>query len=115
MAIIPLVVTREQNVIAAGQITATDQLTDLSKIAKPGTVTVFLEPLYQGGLDGVPPGSSCIVNAYSNNHDLIASGKVGSLEKAYLHMVDAVALVHALIIRLKAIVLPLKVLVLGGH
>jgi multidrug resistance efflux pump len=115
MAIIPLVVTREQNVIAAGQITATDQLTDLSKIAKPGTVTVFLEPLYQGGLDGVPPGSSCIVNAYSNNHDLIASGKVGSLEKVYLHMVDAVALVHALIIRLKAIVLPLKVLVLGGH
>jgi multidrug resistance efflux pump len=115
MAIIPLVVTREQNVIAAGQITATDQLTDLSKITKPGTVTVFLEPLYQGGLDGVPPGSSCIVNAYSNNHDLIASGKVGSLEKVYLHIVDTVALVHALILRLKAIVLPLKVLVLGGH
>ncbi len=115
MAIIPLVVTREQNVIAAGQITATDQLTDLSKIAKPGTVTVFLEPLFKGGLDGVPPGSSCIVNAYSNNHDLIASGKVGGLEKVYLHIVDAVALVHALIIRLKAIVLPLKVLVLGGH
>jgi multidrug resistance efflux pump len=115
MAIIPLVVTREQNVIAAGQITATDQLTDLSKITKPGTVTVFLEPLYKGGLDGVPPGSSCIVNAYSNNHDLIASGKVGFLEKIYLHIVDTVALVHALIIRLQAIVLPLKVLVLGGH
>jgi multidrug resistance efflux pump len=115
MAIIPLVVTREQNVIAAGQITATDQLTDLSKIAKPGTVTVFLEPLYKGALDGVPPGSSCIVNAYSNNHDLIVSGKVGFLEKTYLHIVDTVALVHALIIRLKAIVLPLKVLVLGGH
>ncbi len=115
MAIIPLVVVREQNVIAAGQITATDQLTDLNKITKPGTVTVFLEPLYEGGLDGVPPGSSCIVNAYSNNHDLIASGKVGSLEKIYLHIVDTVALVHALILRLKAIVLPLKVLVLGGH
>jgi multidrug resistance efflux pump len=115
MAIIPLVVTREQNVIAAGQITATDQLTDLSRIAKPGTVTVFLEPLFKGGLDGVPPGSSCIVNAYSSNHDLIASGNVGTLEKVYLHIVDAVALVHALIIRLKAIVLPLKVLVLGGH
>ncbi len=115
MAIIPLVVVREQNVIAVGQITATDQLTDLNKITKPGTVTVFLEPLYKGGLDGVPPGSSCIVNAYSNNHDLIASGKVGSLEKIYLHIVDTVALVHALILRLKAIVLPLKVLVLGGH
>jgi multidrug resistance efflux pump len=115
MAIIPLVVVREQNVIAAGQITATDQLTDLSKITKPGTVTVFLEPLFKGGLDGVPPGSSCIVNAYSSNHDLIASGKIGTLEKIYLHGVDAVALVHALIIRLQAIVLPLKVLVLGGH
>ena len=55
------------------------------------------------------------MNAYSSNHDLIASGKVGSLEKIYLHGVDAVALVHALIIRLQAIVLPLKVLVLGGH
>jgi hypothetical protein len=115
MEVIPLVVTREQNVIAAGQVTATDQLTDLSKITKPGTVTVFLEPLYQGGLDGVPPGSSCIVNAYSNNHDLIESGKVGSLKKVYLHIVDTVALVHALIIRMKAIVMPLKVLVLGGH
>ena len=69
----------------------------------------------QGVLDDVPPGSSCIVNVYSNNHDLIASGKVGSLEKIYLHVVDTVALVHALIIRMQAIVLPLKVLVLGGH
>jgi multidrug resistance efflux pump len=118
MAIIPLAVTKVQNVIAAGQITATDQLVDLGKF-KPGTVTVTLEPLYEGGLDGVPPGSSCIVNAYSNNHDLIASGKVGTLQKIYLHGVDAVALIHALIIRLQAIVMPLKVLVLGdiggGH
>ena len=115
MTIIPLVITREQNVIAAGQITATDQLTDLQKISQPGTVTVWLEPLYKGGLDGVPPGSSCIVNAYSNNHELIASKDTGALQKIYLHIVDTVALVHALIIRLHAIVLPLKVLVLGGH
>jgi multidrug resistance efflux pump len=115
MTIIPLVVTREQNVIAAGQITATDQLTDLQKISQPGTVTVWLEPLYNGGLDGVPPGSSCIVNAYSSNHDLLASNDIGSLKRVYLHIVDTVALVHALIIRLQAIVLPLKVLVFGGH
>ncbi len=119
MAVIPLVVSKVQNVIAAGQITATDQLTDLAKIAKPGTVTVWLEPLYEGSMDGVPPGSSCIVNAYSNNHDLIVSGKIGTLEKMYLHGVDAVALIHALIIRMQAIVMPLKVLVLanfgGGH
>jgi multidrug resistance efflux pump len=115
MTIIPLVVTREQNVIAAGQVTATDQLIDLQKISQPGTVTVWLEPLYKGGLEGVPPGSSCIVNAYSNNHELIVSKDTGSLQRIYLHIVDTVALVHALIIRLQAIVLPLKVLVFGGH
>jgi multidrug resistance efflux pump len=116
--VIPLVVTNVQSVLAAGQITATDQLTDLSKF-RPGTVTVTLEPLYDGVLDDVPPGSSCIVNAYSSNHDLIASGKVGTLEKIYLHGIDAVALIHALIIRIQAIVMPLKVLVFanfgGGH
>jgi multidrug resistance efflux pump len=114
MNVIPLVVTKVQNVIAAGQITATDQLTDVAKIARPGTVTVWLEPLYEGVLDGVPPGSSCIVNAYTNNYELIHSGKVGTLEKIYLHGVDTVALIHALIIRMQAIVMPLKVLVLGS-
>jgi multidrug resistance efflux pump len=115
MTIIPLVVVRVQDVIAAGQITATDQLTDLQKISKPGTVTVMLEPLYKGVLEGVPPGSSCIVNAYSNNHELLTSNEIGSLKRIYLHIVDTVALVHALVLRLHTIVLPLKVLVFGGH
>ena len=115
MTVIPLVVTRVQDVIAAGQILQTNQLTELQKIGPPGTVLAFLEPLYEGALDNVPPGSSCIANVYSNNHDLLESKDVGSLEKIYLHIVDAVALVHALIIRLQAIVLPLKALVFGGH
>jgi hypothetical protein len=109
------VVTRVQNVIAAGQITATDQLTDLQKISKPGTVTVWLEPLYEGALENVPPGSSCIVNAYSSNHALLASNDIGSLKRIYLHIVDTVALVHAVVLRLQAVVLPLKALVFGGH
>lgn len=115
MAIIPLVVTRVQDVIAAGQILQTDQLAELQKIRQPGTVMALLEPLYPGVLDDVPPGSSCIANVYSNNHDRIASKDTGSLERIYLHIVDTVALVHALIIRMQAIVLPLKALVLGGH
>ena len=45
---------------------------------RPGTILVFLEPLYEGGLDGVTPGSSCIANAYTSNHDLIASRHVGA-------------------------------------
>jgi len=115
MTIIPLVVTRVQDVIAAGQIIQTNQLTELQKIGPPGTVLAFLEPLYPGVLDDVPPGSSCIANVYSDNHELLASKDIGSLKRIYLHIVDTVALVHALIIRLHAIVLPLKALVFGGH
>ena len=115
MTIIPLVVTKVQDVIAAGQILETNQLTELQKIGPPGTVLAFLEPLYPGVLDDVPPGSSCIANVYSDHHDLIASKDTGSLERIYLHIVDTVALVHALVLRMQAIVLPLKALVFGGH
>ncbi len=33
----------------------------------------------------------------------------------FLHMVDTVSIVHAMILRLQALVLPIKVLVFGGH
>jgi multidrug resistance efflux pump len=115
MTIIPLVVASVQDVIAAGQILQTNQLTDMAKLGAPGTVLVFLEPLYEGVLDDVPPGSSCIANLYSNHHEELESKDIGSLEKVYLHIVDTVALVHALVLRMQAVVLPLKALVFGGH
>jgi multidrug resistance efflux pump len=115
MTIIPLVVTRVQDVIAAGQITQTDQLTDLRKFGQPGTVLAFLEPLYPGVLDDIPPGSNCIANVYSNNHDKLASKDIGTLKWVYLHIVDTVAVVHALVLRLQAIFLPLKALIFEGH
>jgi hypothetical protein len=90
-------------------------LTEMEKIGPPGTVLVFLTPLYPGVLDTVPPGSSCIANLYSDNHDAIASKDTGTLMKVYLHIVDTVALVHAIVLRLQAVVLPLKTLVFGGH
>ena len=115
MTIIPLFVAKMQNVIAAGQITGSNLLTEMQKIGPPGTVLAYLEPLYGGGLDGVPPGSSCIANVYSNHHKELESKDIGWLEKTYLHIVDTVALVHALVLRLQALVLPLKALVFGGH
>ena len=63
---------RCSSVIAAGQIRPTDQLIDVQQMAQPGTITVFLEPLFAGEMTGVPPGSSCIANAYTNNHDALA-------------------------------------------
>jgi hypothetical protein len=113
--IIPMVVTEVQDVIAAGQFRPTDQLVDVVQTARPGTITAFLEPLYTDGLSGVPRGGSCIANAYTNNHDELASGKVGAMRGLFLHMVDTVGIVHALILRIQALMLPVQTLVLSGH
>jgi multidrug resistance efflux pump len=114
-AIIPLVVTDVQDVIAAGQLRPTDQLVDVQQIATPGTLTVFLQPLYEGGLDDIPAGSSCIANAYTNNHDALADKNIGTMRWAFLHVVDTVGLVHAMILRMQAMLLPVQTLVLSGH
>ncbi|KQV64413.1 biotin/lipoyl-binding protein [Rhizobium sp. Root1220] len=113
--IIPLVVTDVQDVIAAGQLRPTDQLIDVRSISTPGTLTVFLQPLFEGGLDGIPPGSSCIANAYTNNHDVLADPNIGTLRWLFLHVVDAVGLVHAMLLRMQALLLPVQTLVLSGH
>ena len=113
--IIPLVVTSVQDFIAAGQFRATEVLIDPQNLQRPGSILVFLEPLYKGGLDGVTPGSTCIVNAYTSNHDVIADPKTGALKGFALHAVDATGLVHALLLRIQALLLPIKTLVLSGH
>lgn len=113
--IIPLVVTDVQEVIAAGQVRASDQLVDAQQFARPGTLTTVLEPLYPGVLDGVPPGSSCIVNGYSNHEEELHRPNISTGRKLFLHVVDATALVHAMILRIQALVLPVRTLVLGGH
>jgi multidrug resistance efflux pump len=113
--IIPLVVTSVQDFIAAGQFRASEVLIDPQSLQRPGSILVFLEPLYKNGLDGVTPGSSCIVNAYTSNHDVIADPKTGALKGFALHAVDATGLVHALLLRIQALLLPIKTLVLSGH
>lgn len=113
--IIPMVVVDVQDFIAAGQFRGGEQLLDAQQVRQPGTLLVHLEPLYKGGLAGVTPGSSCIANAYSNNHDIIASKETGFIRGVALHAVDALGLVHAMILRLQALVLPFKTLVFSGH
>ena len=115
LTIIPMVVTAVQDFIAAGQIRAGDQLIEAQQVTKAGTLLVFLEPLYEGGLDGVTPGSSCIANAYTNNHERLQKEKLGLFTRTYLHVVDTVALVHAIILRAQALIFPIKTLVFGGH
>jgi multidrug resistance efflux pump len=113
--IIPMVVTGVQDYIAAGQFRGGEQLVEAQQVQRPGTILAFLEPIYQGGLDGVTPGSSCVVNAYTSHHELIASRETGAFKRFALHAVDAVGLVHAMLLRIQALVLPVKTLVLSGH
>ena len=113
--VIPMVVTNVQDFIAAGQFRGGEQLIEAQQVARPGTILVFLEPIYKGGLEGVTPGSSCIANAYTSNHELISSGQLSSFKSFALHVVDATGLVHALLLRIQALLLPVKTLVLSGH
>jgi multidrug resistance efflux pump len=114
--VIPMVVTRVQGFIASGQFRTTDQLLDVQQFRQPGTITVIMEPLYAGGLDRVLPGSSCIVNAYTSNHELLSQPGIGTGRRIALHAVDAVGLVHAILLRIQALLLPFNTLVLsGGH
>ncbi|UQD70529.1 HlyD family secretion protein [Bradyrhizobium japonicum] len=113
--IIPMVITTVQDYIAAGQFRSGEQLLEAQNAVKPGTILVFLEPLYKGGLEGVTPGSSCIVNAYTSNHEEISAKDTPTSRKIALHVVDGVGLVHALLLRIQALLLPIQTLVLSGH
>ena len=116
LTIIPMVVTSVQDLIAAGQVLTSDRLIDPQQVVQPGTITVYMEPLFPGGFDGVPPGSSCIANAYTNNHDLLDDPNMGTGRWLFLHVIDTVGVVHAIILRIQALLLPVQTLVLsGGH
>lgn len=114
-AIIPMVVVAVQDYIAAGQFRGGEQLLEAQTVARPGTILTFLEPLYEGGLEGVTPGSSCIANAYTSNHELLASKDIGFFRRIGLHLVDTVGIVHAMLLRIQALLLPIQTLVFGGH
>jgi multidrug resistance efflux pump len=112
--IIPMVITNVQDYIAAGQFRGGEQLIDASA-AKPGTILTFLEPLEKDGLADVTSGSTCIVNAYTSNHEEISAKDTPAGKRFVLHAIDTIGLVHALLLRIQALLLPIKTLVMSGH
>lgn len=114
--VIPMVVVGLQDVVPSGQIRPTDILVDPQDNARPGTVTVFMEPVYPGQADGIPAGSNCLANAYTNNHDILHDEELSTGRWLFLHVVDTVGLVHAILLRIQTLLMPVKTLVLsGGH
>ncbi len=112
--ILPMVVSQVQNVIAAGQLARrpADRHAEPEPARHPHRVS---RAALRRRDVGVPPGSSCIANAYTNNHDALADPGIGTGRWLFLHVVDTVGLVHAMILRMQAMMLPVQTLVLGGH
>lgn len=113
--VIPMVVVQVQDVIAAGQFRPSDQLRDFTGTARPGTVTAFMEPLYKGSADDVPPGSRCVVNGYTSFHDRLDDPGTGVLAWLFYHTVDATAFIRAKELRIRALLMPVTTLVFSGH
>ncbi len=113
--VIPMVVVAIQDVIPSGQFRPGDRLVDPKDLARPGTILASLHTLYEGQADGIPPGSKCIANAYTDSQDLIASGELSTLGVIYYHMVDALGVVHAIILRMQALMLPVQILIFSDH
>lgn len=115
--VIPMVVVDVQRVISSGQLRQTDVLLDPTAVRQPGSLTVYMQPRYEGGTEGIPPGSTCSANVYTSNHDRLENDKdMSTLTWLSLHVIDTVGLVHAILLRAQAIQLPIFSLVLsGGH
>ena len=115
--VIPMVISEFQEVISSGQLRQTDLLLDATQVVKPGSVLVYLQPMFAGGIDSVPPGSTCFANAYTSNYDRLHSDEPLSTPPwLALHAIDTVGLVHAMLMRIQVILVPVTSLVFsGGH
>ncbi|MBW4707332.1 biotin/lipoyl-binding protein [Roseobacter sp. YSTF-M11] len=115
LTVVPMVIVEVQDVISSGQVRPSDRLADAQNQALPGTITAFLEPIYPGQTDDIPPGSRCLANAYTFNHDLLGDPSLGFGRWIFLHVVDTVGVVHAAGLRIRSLLLPLQTLVFSGH
>ncbi len=109
-----MVVTDIRDFIAAGQLAAANNSSRRSGL-RP--YFWYLEPLQRRASSvGVTPGSSCIANAYSNNHDVIASKDTGVLKglARFTRWMRWGCARHHLL-RIQALLLLFKVLVFSGH
>jgi len=115
MDVIPVYISEIQDVLSSGQFRPTDNLADVTTNRSPGTVLVFMSPLYEADKGKVTLGSRCVANAYTSNHDKLEDPDLPLPTFVFYHVVDTVAIIHAAILRAQTLLLPVRTLVLGGH
>ncbi len=112
--VIPMVVVAVQDVIPSGQFRPGDRLLDPQDNVRPGTLNVILEPLYAGGADRLPPGSSCLANVYTDTHEMLKDPDMSAGQRAFFHVVGTIGVVHAAGLRLRLLMMPVQTLVFSG-
>jgi hypothetical protein len=114
-AVIPMLVSQFQDVISSGQLRQTDLLSDSNQVSQPGSVLACMEPMYPGGTDGIPPGSTCVASACTSTYDRLHSDEgMGTATWLVLHAIDTVGLAHAMFLRLQVLIRPVTTLMLSG-
>jgi multidrug resistance efflux pump len=111
LAVIPMVITEIQGAISSGQLRPTDQLIDVQDRARPGTVMVVLEPVFEGHANAIPPGSACVGVAYTSRAAEREAGEITGFDAFISSMVDGMGIANALVIRGQALLLPIRILV----
>ena len=86
-AIIPMVVTNVQDYIAAGQFRGGEQLIEAQQLRVRVPFSFHGADL-QGRARGRDTWQQSHRDAYTSNHELISSGKIGSFKSVALHVVD---------------------------
>ena len=114
--IIPMVVTNVQDYIAAGQFRGGEQLIDPQQVTRAGHTSrvsrAALQRRARRRYAGQQLHRQCLFQQ-SRRHRRERYRRPAAFA---LHAVDALGLVHALILRLQALVLPFQTLVFsGGH
>lgn len=106
-AIIPMTVTDVQPEIPSGQFRPTDNLVDGTLQRAPGRFLAQLTPIWPEQVEDIPRGANCFGNVYTvTPHDA----------GLFMHVVGTTGVVHAAGLRLRALLLPVRTLVLtGGH
>ena len=114
LTIIPMKIVEIQGAIAGGQLRPTDQLIDIRDRARPGTVMTVIEPLFEGHADALPPGSSCLGVAYTSRAREMEAGEITGFSAFITAIVDGMGIANAFVLRIQALLLPIKVLVFPG-
>ena len=77
-------------------------------------VRLTVEPIYEGQADAVPPGSTCVGVAYTSREAERESGEISGFSAFTSVIVDGMGIANALVIRIQALLLPIRALVFSG-